>query len=360
MQFLFVPLWGRISDRAGRRPILLISIAGACVAYALMGLARSLEMLFVARILSGIAGANLSAAQAAITDTTAPEDRARGMGMLGAAFGLGFILGPFVGGTLSSVPDTWLPGVLPARGLGLPFFAASLLALVNFLLALSWLKETLPERARSTRAIDVRGLFSPRRLSLAWTDQKLGGLFGLVFFSTFAFAEMETTFVLWGEHTMQMTARQAGWLFAYIGVVMVAVQGGLIGWSARRFGERRLVVAGTFTAAAGLLLAPLSRGYPALLGALALIALGSGLAGPSLQSLLSKRAREDERGGILGLNQSFSSLARVLGPPLAGFLFGRLGPEFPWLSGGLVMAAVGVASVRVLRLRPTTSARHTP
>jgi DHA1 family tetracycline resistance protein-like MFS transporter len=360
MQFLFVPIWGRVSDRIGRRPVLLVSIAGACAAYILMGFAVSLPMLFVARILSGIAGANLSAAQAAITDTTTPEDRARGMGMIGAAFGLGFILGPFLGGTLSSVSPEWLPGPLRAHRDGLPFFAAALFALTNFLLATRWLQETLPATARRKVPAALHSLLSPRRLVHAWTDDRLGGLYGLVFFSTFAFAQMETTFVLWGEHTLDMSSRQAGWLFAYIGVVMVAMQGGLVGRLSRRFGERRLVIVGTFATALGLLIAPACRSYPPLLGALALVATGSGMAGPSIQSLISKRAAEDERGGVLGLNQSFSSLARVLGPPLAGYLFGSLGPSLPWVSGGILMTAVGLASVRVLRLDAIAEARRNP
>jgi DHA1 family tetracycline resistance protein-like MFS transporter len=323
-----------------------------------MGFARSLAFLFLARILSGIAGANLSAAQAAITDSTTPDNRAHGMGMIGAAFGLGFILGPFLGGTLSSVPPAWLPGFLQEHRDGLPFFAAALFALTNFLLAMRWLRETLPAEARSKAPTGLRALLSPHRLIHAWSDRRLGGLYGLVFFSTFAFAQMETTFVLWGERRLGMSSSQAGWMFAYIGIVMVAIQGGLVGRLARRFGERSLVIAGSFTTALGLLLAPACESYLPLLGVLALIATGSGMAGPSVQSLISKRALEQDRGGVLGLNQSFSSLARVLGPPLAGYLFGRLGPSLPWLSGGLLMAAVAIASIRVLRPGENAKARH--
>ncbi len=352
MQFLFVPLWGRLSDRVGRRPILLLSIAGGFLSYLLMGLTRSLAGLLVARILSGISGANLSVAQATIADSTAPEDRAKGMGLVGAAFGLGFIFGPFIGGTLSSVPSSWLPDSLVAWKSSLPFFAAALLSLTNLILAYAWLPETRPRGAGASGA--VRPGLSLPALRRALAHPRLGWLIVIVFLSTFAFANMESTFVLWGERTLGMTGRQAGWVFAYIGILMVAMQGGLVGIFARRFGERALIITGTFSMAVGLLLAPLCRGYSPLLVVMAILALGSGLAGPSVQSLISRGASAEDQGGVLGLNQSLSSLARVVGPVSAGYLFGEIGASAPWLSGGILMALTGaIAACTLFRKGPT-------
>jgi MFS transporter, DHA1 family, tetracycline resistance protein len=400
MQFLFVPIWGRLSDRVGRRPILLISIAGALAAYLLMGFSRSLTGLFIARILSGIAGANLSVAQAYIADITRPEDRAKGMGLVGAAFGLGFIFGPFIGGTLSSLPAEWLPASLSGWRSSLPFFAAALLAAVNLISAYAWLPES--RQVPGSQLVRARPGMTWTALARAMAHPHLGWLMAIMFFTTFAFANMESTFVLWMEralpqeatatagdpaktdapagldpgpagldmehaardhialppgrvhHVAGSSARRAGMLFAYIGVLMVALQGGLIGWFTRRFGERRLVAAGTLLMTNGLLLAPLCHSIAPLLGVLALLAVGSGLCGPALQSLISRRTDADDQGGVLGLNQSLSSLARVVGPLTAGFVFGRFGPSAPWLTGGLLMGATCVVAIWVLLLRKET------
>jgi MFS transporter, DHA1 family, tetracycline resistance protein len=391
MQFLFVPIWGRLSDRVGRRPILLVSIAGALGAYLLMGFSRSLAGLFIARIVSGIAGANLSVAQAYIADITRPEERAKGMGLVGAAFGLGFIFGPFIGGTLSSLPSTWLPASLLPWRASLPFFAAALLAAVNLVSAYAWLPES--RVVPGSQVVRARPGMTWSALARAIAHPHLGWLLVIMFFTTFAFANMESTFVLWMEralphqhtvstpiapqtspeglaidrergasqhvavppgeirHVTGSSARRAGMLFAYIGVLMVAMQGGLIGWFTRRFGERKLVAAGTLLMTNGLLFAPLCHSIPPLLGVLALLAVGSGLCGPALQSLISRRTDAADQGGVLGLNQSLSSLARVVGPVTAGFVFGRFGPSAPWLTGGLLMGATCVMAIWVLLLR---------
>lgn len=346
MQFLFVPLWGRLSDRVGRRPILLISIAGGFVSYLLMGFTRSLTGLLVARILSGIAGANISAAQAVIADVTKPEDRAKGMGLVGAAFGLGFIFGPFVGGTLSSLPPAWLPESIRPWQMSLPFFAAALLSLANWIFAYAWLQETRVIGA--SPAERARPGISLQALRRALMHPRLGWLIGLSALSTLAFANMEATFVLWGERVLGMTGRQAGWMFAYIGVLMVAMQGGLIGWFTKRLGESRLVVIGTMAMSWGLLFAPLCHSYAPLLLVMGVLALGSGLAGPSLQSLISRKTNAEDQGGILGLAQSLSSLARVLGPLGAGYFFGKLGVSAPWLIGGSLMALACAIAVGLL------------
>jgi MFS transporter, DHA1 family, tetracycline resistance protein len=346
MQFIFVPFWGRLSDRIGRRPILLLSIGGACAAYIFMGLTRSLAGLIIARVFSGIAGANLSVAQAYIADVTKPEERAKGMGLVGAAFGLGFIFGPAIGGLLSTLPHSVLPRALWGWEQSLPFFAAAFLAALNLLLAFRWLPES--RTAGSTTGAGVRPPLTLAALLRALSTPRLGWLLAIVFVSTFAFANMESTFVLWGKHSIGMDSRTAGWLFAFIGVLLVAMQGGLIGKLTRRFGEQRLVVIGTLATANGLLLVPLCTSIPPLLPALALLSLGSGMSGPALQSLISRGTTADDQGGVLGINQSLASLARVTGPVWAGFAFGRFGHSAPWLTGGVLMAIVCGASAVVL------------
>lgn len=346
MQFLFVPVWGRLSDRLGRRPILLVSIAGSAVSFVLLGTARSLGQLFLARVLSGLATSNLSVAQAYVADITRPEDRARGMGLVGAAFGLGFVVGPFVGGELSPVTLS-LPLGLAVRAGTAPFFLAALLSAANWILAFRLLPESLPRDGTGTvRAIRV---FDWTRLTRELRRSSVAGLLGVSFLATVAFSMMEQTLILFGERRVSMDAVGAGRLLGFVGVLMVVVQGGLVGRMARRFGEERLLVAGTVILVPGLLLLALSHGWGLLLAAMVPLALGSGLLHPSLHALLSRRAPRDEQGGMLGLNQSLSSLARVLGPSAGGWLFQSRGVASPyWVGAGLLVVAA-VWATRAVR-----------
>ncbi len=354
MQFFFVPVWGRLSDRVGRRPILLLSVAGSAVSFTLFGFARSLEMLFAARILSGIFAANLSVAQAYVADVTSPEHRARGMGMIGAAFGLGFVVGPFVGGELSTVALRLPFGLEIAAGTA-PFFFAAALAAANWILAFFRLPESL---RRADSAVSRPRVFALDRLREAVRRPGTGALFAVSFLVTFAFSMMEQTLILFGERRLAMTPIQAGRLLGFVGVIMVIVQGGMVGRLARRYGEWRLLIAGTFLIVPGLLMIPPAHSMIALAAAMIPLAVGSGLGNPSLNALISRKARGDEQGGVLGLNQSLSSLARVAGPSLGGYLFGAAGIGSPYWVGGVVMAAAGALVIVAARRETAVPAKE--
>ncbi|OGG45514.1 MAG: hypothetical protein A3F84_22745 [Candidatus Handelsmanbacteria bacterium RIFCSPLOWO2_12_FULL_64_10] len=338
MQFLFAPVWGRLSDRVGRRPILVLSLAGSALSYLLFGLAGSLAALFATRLLAGVCAANISTAQAYIADVTTPETRAKGMGMIGAAFGLGFIFGPAVGGALSRY------------GYAVPAFFAAGLSLAALALALFRLPESLRRRIDNPGGA-ARGGFDLGRLWAALVHPRMGLLLLIFFCSVFAFANLEATFALFVERAARFgyTARETGYLFAYMGVLMSLMQGGLVGRLARRFGERRLVAAGTLMLAAGLGVVPLAPGLGGLMGALALLAFGVGMNTPSLSSLISRSAGADEQGGVLGVSQSMSSLARILGPAWGGFAFEQFGPASPYFTTAGLMGATFLVSLMLCR-----------
>ncbi len=328
MQFLFSPVWGRWSDRIGRKPIILVGLMGSCLSYLAMALSTSLTLLFVARIVGGIAGANIPTAQAYIADVTTPENRARGMGMVGAAFGLGFIFGPAIGGLLSRVsPET-------------PMWFASALCLANFIAA--WL--LLPESRKADASTKSLGRMAAFRH--AATKPTLMLLLSLFFLVTLAFSGFESTFALFSQAKFGFTASTIGFLFAFIGVVLAVVQGVLVGRVVKIIGERRLIPLAIFAIALGIGLIPYAWSVPTLLGALGVLALGMGFNNPSLTSMVSRLSDPDDQGGILGLASSLASLGRVVGPAWGGFLYDAYGMRTPYLSAaGLMLVAFAVSFV---------------
>lgn len=342
MQFVFAPVLGRLSDRVGRRPVLLVSLAAAAAGYLLFGFAHSLAVLFLSRIIPGIAGGNISTAHAVVADITGPEDRAKGMGLIGAAFGLGFILGPAIGGLAVAVRP-WLPGVVAA--------AASATA---FVLVLTLLPETLERGARQPagrRAFDMRALRS------ALAQPLLGPALAMVFLTIFAFANFETTFAQLARLRFAFTTSTIAWLFAYAGVLGAVVQGGLIGHLARRFGEARLVIGGTLLSAFALAVLPALAGRGPLLGILAALALGQGVAHPALTSLVSRTAAAGEVGGVMGLQQGIASLARIAGPFWAEVAYGALGPGWPfWTAAATMLVACLLGAAALPARRPVAAA----
>ena len=323
MQLLFAPVWGRLSDRVGRRPVILAGLLGSSISYLTFGLAQSLPILFLSRILAGIAGANISTAQAYIADSTQRENRAKGMGLIGAAYGLGFTVGPAIGGILSQY------------GYAVPAFFASALALGNFAAAW-WL---LPEsRNPSEQTRHTEPGLNWQRLKTGLQHPELGVFLLLFFISTFAFANLEATFALMTARKFGFDARANGYLFAYIGILITIVQGGLTGRLARTFGERRMISVGLFCMIFGLGLLPYSLGLKSLLLVLVVLVGGHGSTNPSISSLISQAASAEDQGGILGVAQSLASLARILGPVWGGFTFDAFGFQYPYLTGSLFMA----------------------
>jgi DHA1 family tetracycline resistance protein-like MFS transporter len=347
-QFFASPLLGRLSDRLGRRPVLLVSLCASIASYLWLGFADALWMLFAARLLAGFGAGNIAAAQAYVSDVTTPETRAKGMGMIGAAFGLGFTIGPALGGLVAGGDPT-------AAALARPAFLAAGLSAVAFVIALARLKESLPAAARNAAARpsrwqvarDVMGRPVLRRLIL------------LLLVTVTAFAGMETTFALWAHSAYDWGPRGVGYNFLYVGLVLVAVQGGLIGRLAKRFGETRLVQAGAAMIALGLALLPFALALWRLLAVDALLAVGMGLLQPSMTSLISQQAEIDERGGILGVSQSASSLARIIGPAVAGPLFQGWGRDAPYYAGAVVMVLVLALGARLPRAQ-RAAARDEP
>ncbi len=345
-QFFASPLLGRLSDRLGRRPVLLLSLCASIASYLWLGFADALWMLFAARLLAGLGAGNIAAAQAYVSDVTTPETRAKGMGVIGAAFGLGFTVGPALGGLVAGGDPT-------AAALARPAFLAAGLSAVALVIAFVRLKESLPAAARRAGA-------RPSRWRVAqdvMTRPVLRRLILLLFVTVTAFAGMETTFALWANSAYGWGPRGVGYNFLYVGLVLVVVQGGLIGRLSKRFGEARLVQAGAAMIALGLAFLPFALVLWRLLAVDALLALGMGLLNPSISSLISQQADIDERGGVLGVSQSASSLSRIVGPAAAGPLFEGWGRGAPYYVGAAVMALVLALAVRLPRAR---RARHEP
>ncbi|MFZ5817152.1 MAG: MFS transporter [Bacillota bacterium] len=302
MQFLFSPLWGRLSDRVGRKPVLMIGLAGYAVSMALFGAATSLWQLFAARALAGIlSSATLPTAMAVIADSTDEANRTRGMGFLGAAFGLGVIFGPALG------------GILGVRALWLPYFVTAGLAGLNLLFVALVLPESLPP--------ERRGLRTERRPS-RWAafDRAIGALYFLSFIVSFSLAGLEATFGFLAAERLRLEPDQVSYMFVLMGITGATVQGGLIGRLTRRFGEVLLMQAGLLISAAGFAIVALAQQPWSATVGLAVFAGGNGLIRPSNASLISRKAKVGQ-GLAIGLLDSFDSMGRILGPIAGGLLY---------------------------------------
>ena len=333
MQFIFAPIWGRISDRIGRRPIILMSLAGTAITHLIFALSTELWMLYVSRILTGIFAATISTAAAYISDITDESNRTKGMGLVGAAFGLGFILGPATGGILSA-----------AGGYRVPLFGAAILSFLALIFAYFKLPESVDKSAYipgDYRRYDIKQIFS------ALLNPNLGLLFSIFFMVTLSFANLETIFALFMEIRFSFDALHTGYVFGFIGICSALMQGVFIGRLSKRFGEKRLITLSTLMISSSfILLAILPELFPFIL-ATGILALGIGMHNPSVLSLVSKKAKAGERGSVLGINQSFSALGRVLGPLWAGFFFDYIGPGFPLISAGILVFFAFLLSFRL-------------
>ncbi|MHB1091241.1 MAG: MFS transporter, partial [Ilumatobacteraceae bacterium] len=324
-QMVFAPILGRWSDRIGRKPVLIISLLGSALGSFITGAAGALWVLFAGRLIDGASGASISVAQGAVTDIASPQQRARMLGLLGMAFGVGFVVGPALGGLAS------------LGGPHVPFYVAGVLALINAGAAIVRLPETRTRELRGTTRV-------PRRTS----PRTITSYVVIGFLATVPFAGFEATFSLFGGRRFNLTEGSTALVFLGVGVLMSLVQGALIGPLTKRFGSVRLVVYGQSLVAIGMLALGASTIWVALCLSLALMVLGAGVASPSLTALVANSADDDRRGEMLGVQQSASALARVIGPPLAGLAFDGIGIGAPYTLGALLcLAAVVVASKRL-------------
>jgi multidrug resistance protein len=324
MQFLLAPWWGRLSDRIGRRPVLLIGLAGSALSYLLFGLAGTFWLLLISRIVAGGMGATVNVAQAYLADVSSEEKRASAMGLVGAAFGLGFVVGPAIGGISSRL------------GNAAPGLVASGLSAANFLMAWLW----LPESRHATHA-ETQHL-EPGH----WTRFLVP--FSVVGLTTLAFTVLYVVFPLQLERALGYDRHHSAYFFVLIGVVSAVIQGGLIGRMVHRFGERGLMVVGGLCMGAGLTLLPTVLTPPGQLGllivALTAIAAGSAMVSPSAAAFVSRVASTHEQGRALGLLQSVASVARIAGPITAGLAATHLGARQAFLVAGGTAALGGVSA----------------
>ena len=384
MQFIAAPLLGRLSDRVGRKPVLIISQLGTLAGFIILGFASALWMLFLARIVDGISGANISTAQAVITDSTTEKNRTQGLGLIGAAFGLGFVVGPIIAFAALS---------LSGNNYAVPAFVAAGFSLCSILLTVFWLPETHgPERRAE---LPAREAFSFGALGETLKRPGIGILLVLMFAQQLAFGGFEVMLALFTLSRLGMDASDNAALFVYTGVIVVAVQGYFVGKWARRFGDRKLIYTGLAALAIGLALTGLAPRQPVpwyskpalearlagqtpeqlhaqlatahglnvslpedtsdgwlgfgwLLVAMIPTSIGGGLLQPSINSLLTKRVEKAEVGTMLGLSTSSYSAANAITPLVMGLLFELLGAGAPFIAGGILLAAMLLAAFRLI------------
>lgn len=321
-QMIFSPILGRWSDRVGRKPVIVISLFGTALGSFITGAAGALWVLFAGRLIDGASGASVSVAQSAITDLATKEQRARMLGLLGMAFGVGFVFGPAIG------------GLAALGGPHIPFYVAGTLALINAVAAIIRIQETrVPNKAAQTTRVHV-----------PFRKRRYGALAGVGFFSMLAFSGFEATFSLFGGARFNLTEASTAVVFLGVGVVMSAVQGSLIGPLTSRFGSLHLLRNGLVFVSIGLLFLGAAVIWPTMIVALLFMVVGAGISNPSLTALVADSAHEDRRGEALGIQQSASALARVIGPPLAGLAFDHVGIGAPFTFGALIyVLAIGIA-----------------
>jgi DHA1 family tetracycline resistance protein-like MFS transporter len=327
MMFIATPVWGSMSDRYGRRPVIMIAIAISAASYVLFAHATTLFLLVASRMLTGLGSGNITAAQAYITDITPPEGRAKAMGIIGAAFGLGFIFGPPLGSF-----------VFAHFGVEWVGYLAAAICVLNLWAVWAYLPESITKRDAS-RKVRVKPVSGALR---ALKDARFRDLYLISFIFITAFSMMQMTVALLWIDDYDLTEKQIGLMFAAVGVASAIVQGGLIGWLQATFGERRLMVYGSLCMAVGLAMIPfipISLFVPLSIVSIALLSLGNGCLNPTILSLLSRNADPHEQGEVLGTNQSFGSLARIAGPAMGGRLY-AMGHALPYVTAGAIMLGV--------------------
>jgi len=355
MQFLAAPVLGRLSDLVGRRPVLWVSLMGSAVGYTMLAVTHRFEWVLAARILDGITGGNISVAQAAMADISKPEERSKTLGMIGAAFGLGFVVGPFLGGVLS---DCSLGrSLLANHGWYLPFMAAAALSLLASILVLAWLPETLPPEARThARRVERRG----HALARALKRNGMPMLLGVALLSMSGFAMMEGTYSLLADKRFGLQQHEVGYLFGFVGILIVIYQGGLVRLVAKRVPERVAQMLGLLLMAAFLpLLAYAPWKWPFVL-VMVPLAWGSGMNNTANAALASQLTPPDEQGGLFGVINAVQGVGRILGPALGAFVFARWGYAASyWVAAAAVGLGIPLA-LALPRHEPVVELEETP
>ncbi|HSO26424.1 MAG TPA: MFS transporter [Anaerolineales bacterium] len=377
MQFIGAPLLGRLSDRFGRKPVLVVSQIGTFIGFLILGFANTLWLLFLARLIDGLSGANIATAQAAISDSTTEKTRTQGLGLIGAAFGLGFVVGPII---------AFVSLALSGNDYRVPAFVAAGFSLISILLTWFWFKETLPEEQRSHTEGGKKTGFSFGAMLQALRHPAVGILLALIFAQQLAFGGFEQLLALFTLNRLGLNASGNAVIFVFVGVIVVAVQGYFIGKWSRRLGDRRLIFLGLGLLAVGLTLLAFTPRQPPpwysqaaltqelaesgdfrthenpttqslaidlpsdensgwlglvwILGAMIPVSVGGGILQPGINSLITKRVERGEIGGMLGISAAFLSGANAIAPVLGGAIFAALGPSWPFLLGGLLMGAL--------------------
>ncbi|WZO95901.1 MFS transporter [Isosphaeraceae bacterium EP7] len=333
-QLIAGPILGRLSDRYGRRPVLVFSQAGTALSFLIMGLTRDYTTLLLARMLDGASGGNILVAQAYVADVTPPEQRSRGLGMIGAAFGIGFVLGPLLSGLILDLP------VSPDLHLRLPFLVAAGFSTIALLLVVFRLPESRPAGAvgQSARTLSLRGL------TTMLSSPGIRGLVGIGTLTILAWSTLEATYSLFLRERLGWNASQAAYAFAFLGAVVALVQGGLIRRLVPKYGEPKLIIWGIALATLGLAGLAMSGGLIGLLLATLVVGVGQGIAAPTIQGLLSRSTSPEDQGAILGAYGSAQMAARMVCYMVANVLLGAYGPAMPFWQGAVTaLAALGLA-----------------
>ena len=325
MQFIGAPILGRLSDRYGRRPMLILSIFGTFLSFLLMGFTHNLAVLFLARGLDGLTGGNISIAQAYISDVTDEKNRSRGLGIIGAAFGFGFIIGPALGGVLSR----W--------GYNLPVFIAAGMALINLILIFFWLPESLTPQRRQLLMAGKRASFTPGALWQALRRPKVGPLLHSRFFFGLVFSTFQSIFTLYAQYRFNLDAQRIGYILAYVGILSAVTQGVILGRLTSRFPENRLLAGSSVILAISLVGWAFAPNIGVLLAILAPISITSGVLNTVINSAITKSVSPAEIGGTLGLSTALESMTRVIAPSLSGILLERLGTPAPGIFSAVLM-----------------------
>jgi DHA1 family tetracycline resistance protein-like MFS transporter len=383
-QFIGAPVLGRLSDRFGRRPVLIVSQIGTFIGFIILGFANTLWILFLARVIDGISGANISTAQAAISDSTTEKTRTQGLGLLGAAFGLGFVIGPVI---------AFVSLAASGNDYRVPAFVAAGFSLISILLTLFWFDETLPADKRGSSS--HKSAFSLSTMLKALRNPAVGLLLVLMFAQQISFGGFEQLLALFTLARLGMNASGNSVIFVFVGVIVVAVQGGFIGPWSRTMGDRRLIYLGLATLAIGLTLVALTPRQPVpwyskaelvseletsgsfrthenlnpqnlsvdlpgdtqngwlglgwILIAMVPISIGGGILQPSINSLITKRVRKEEVGGTLGISSAFLSGANAIAPLIGGAIFQAFGASMPFLLAGILMGILWLAAIQLIK-----------